>query len=113
MQEFAWLNEDMKSLRRDFLPPELKNHLEAYGMDGTVAVQARQSEEETNFLLGLAEQYPEVVRGVVGWLDLRADDIEEKVCGFFPFVPNSLRSTRNEISLLEFATSYVHILFLE
>ncbi|CBK24596.2 uncharacterized protein [Blastocystis hominis] len=77
--EFAWLNEDMKSLRRDFLPPELKNHLEAYGMDGTVAVQARQSEEETNFLLGLAEQYPEVVRGVVGWLDLRADDIEEKL----------------------------------
>lgn len=99
------MNEDMKSLRRDFLPPELKNHLEAYGMNGTVAVQARQSEEETNFLLGLAEQYPEVVRGVVGWVDLRADDIEEKVCNFVPCVPNSLRCTRNKRSLWEFAIS--------
>lgn len=92
----------MKALRRDFLPPELKKHLEAYGMDGTVAVQARQSEEETNFLLGLADQYPEVIRGVVGWLDLRADDVEEKVCCAILWVMNSLRFTRNEISSWEF-----------
>ena len=56
----------MKSLRRDFLPPELEQHLREYDMDGTVAVQARQSEEETDFLLSLADQYPSVVKGVVG-----------------------------------------------
>ena len=70
----------MKSLRRDFLPPELEKHLREYGMDGTVAVQARQSEEETDFLLRLADQYPSVVRGVVGWIDLRAENVEERVC---------------------------------
>ena len=76
---FAWLNDDMKSLRRDFLPPELEQHLREYGMDGTVAVQARQSEEETDFLLSLADQYPSVVKGVVGWIDLRAENVDERL----------------------------------
>ena len=76
---FAWLNEDMKSLRRNFLPPDLEPYLRKYGMDGTVAVQARQCDEETQFLLDLAETYPNVVKGVVGWVDLRADDIDEKL----------------------------------
>lgn len=69
----------MKSLRKDFLPPDLEPHLRNYGMNGTVAVQARQCDEETQFLLDLAETYPSVVKGVVGWVDLRADDIDEKV----------------------------------
>ena len=72
----------MKSLRRDFLPSDLESLIVDYGMDGTVAVQARQCEEETIFLLDLAEKYPNVVKGVVGWLDLRADNIEERVCIF-------------------------------
>ena len=78
-QAFAWLNEDMKSLRRNFLPPDLEPYLHKYGMDGTVAVQARQCDEETQFLLDLAETYPNIVKGVVGWVDLRADYIDEKV----------------------------------
>ena len=69
----------MKSLRRDFLPSDLEPLIVDYGMDGTVAVQARQCEDETVFLLELAEKYPNVVKGVVGWLDLRADNIEERV----------------------------------
>lgn len=69
----------MKSLRRDFLPLELEKHITEYGMNGTVAVQARQSEEETEFLLKLAEQYPNVIKGVVGWVDLRAENLDERV----------------------------------
>lgn len=69
----------MKSLRRDFLPPELENHIREYGMNGTVAVQARQSEEETEFLLKLSEEYPNVIKGVVGWVDLRANNVDERV----------------------------------
>ena len=67
----------MKTLRRDFLPSDLRPLIRSYGVDGTIAVQARQCEEETVFLLNLAEQNPDVVMGVVGWLDLRADDVEE------------------------------------
>ena len=69
----------MKSLRRDFLPPDLEKWIVEYGMDGTVAVQARQCEEETEFLLNLAEQYPNVIKGVVGWVDLRAANVDERV----------------------------------
>lgn len=88
----------MKSLRRDFLPPELEQHLREYDMDGTVAVQARQSEEETDFLLSLADQYPSVVKGVVGWIDLRAENVDERVCiwGVFNL---SLRTIRKRKSL--------------
>ena len=69
----------MKSLRRDFLPPDLEKCSVEYGMGGTVAVQARQCEEETEFLLNLAEQYPNVIKGVVGWVDLRAANVDERV----------------------------------
>ena len=69
----------MKSLRRDFLPPDLEKWIVEYGMDGTVAVQARQCEEETEFFLNLAEQYPNVIKGVVGWVDLRAANVDERV----------------------------------
>ena len=69
----------MKSRRRDFLPPDLEVHLQNRKIDGTVAVQARQCEEETDFLLDLADRYPHIIKGVVGWLDLRSDQIEERV----------------------------------
>ena len=52
--------------------------LAASGIDGTVAVQARQVARETEFLLALAEQY-DLIRGVVGWVDMRADDVEAQL----------------------------------
>jgi L-fucono-1,5-lactonase len=61
----------MASLRRDFLPGDLEPLLKDSGFDGCVAVQARQSLEETRFLLDLAAAAPFVL-GVVGWIDLRA-----------------------------------------
>jgi len=61
-------------LKRDIMPPELQPLLAAAGIDGSIAVQARQTPKETAFLLDLAERYP-FIRGVVGWVDLRAPDV--------------------------------------
>ncbi|PSL46783.1 L-fuconolactonase [Chitinophaga niastensis] len=74
----AWINESMQVIRRDFLPEDLAPVLEANGVHGCVAVQADQSTEETAFLLALADQH-DIIKGVVGWIDLRADDIHEQL----------------------------------
>jgi L-fuconolactonase len=74
----------MAAIRRDFLPGDLKPELDAAGYDGCVAVQAPQTEAETEFLLDLAAQY-DFIRGVVGWVDLRAGNAEERLAHFAQF----------------------------
>jgi L-fuconolactonase len=69
---FAWITPEMAMLRRDFLPEHLRPELLEAGIDATVAVQTEQSEEETRFLLDLADANPEI-GGVVGWVDLCAE----------------------------------------
>jgi L-fuconolactonase len=73
--ELPWIDARMGRIRRDFLPEHLAPELEAQGFGGCVAVQARSSLEETEFLLDLARARP-FVRGVVGWVDLCAPDVE-------------------------------------
>src|SRR5688572_25010257 len=63
----------MAALRRDFLPSELRQEMDAASVDACVAVQARQTSEETRWLLDLADNHP-FVAGVIGWIDLQADD---------------------------------------
>jgi len=75
-REYAWMGPGMESLRRDYLPPDLAPLLKVSGVDGTVAVQARQTLEESTWLLELADQYP-FIRGVVGWVDLRSPRVDE------------------------------------
>jgi L-fuconolactonase len=70
-REYGWIEESMAALRRDFLPDDLKPELEGSGFQGCVAVQARQTLEETRWLLELAERSPFIL-GVVGWVDLRS-----------------------------------------
>ncbi|MDC1105111.1 amidohydrolase family protein [Prolixibacteraceae bacterium] len=77
-QKHAWISDQMSNLKKDYLPADLKLCLEAIEFDGCVAVQADQSEEETKFLIALSESN-RFVRGVVGWVDLRAKDIEERL----------------------------------
>ena len=74
----VWINEDMKIIQRDFLPSDLKPLLKANQIDGCVAVQADQSEKETDFLLSLAEQNS-FIKGVVGWVDLQEKNLETKL----------------------------------
>jgi L-fuconolactonase len=74
----GWITDDMSVLRRDFLPGDLQPLLQQNNFDGCVAVQADQSEEETCFLVDLAKDNA-FIKGVVGWVDLQADDIEERL----------------------------------
>jgi L-fuconolactonase len=71
-----WITDEMRAIRRDFLPADLEATLSASGVDGCVAVQADQSDEETRFLLDLARRH-RVIKGVVGWVDLRSPRLEE------------------------------------
>jgi len=73
-----WITDEMKTLQRHRLPEGLKEHLDANGFVGCVAVQALQSEQETEFLLGLMEQYS-FIKGVVGWLDIRARNFRDRL----------------------------------
>ncbi len=75
-QEFDWLDDSMKALQRDFLPQDLVRELAAAGIDGTVAVQARQSMEETRWLLKQADECS-AIRGVVGWAPIAGEDFPE------------------------------------
>jgi L-fuconolactonase len=73
-QEYDWIGPDMATLKQDRLPADLAPLLAAAGFDGTVAVQARQSLAETQWLLDLADQQP-FIKGVVGWVDLRSPEL--------------------------------------
>lgn len=77
-QKHDWINEDMKVIQRDFMPSDLEPILFKNKIDGCIAVQADQTEEETSFLVDLANTN-EFIKGVVGWIDLRADDVYEKL----------------------------------
>jgi len=74
-REYGWIDDSMAALRRDFLPADLKPELERNGFQGCVAVQARQTLEETRWLLELAEHAPFIL-GVVGWVDLRSPRLQ-------------------------------------
>jgi L-fuconolactonase len=80
----AWITEQMPVLRRDFSPQDLVPELAANGMDASVAVQAAQSEEETRYLLELAAGSRRIA-GVVGWVDLRSERVEERLRFFSKF----------------------------
>lgn len=73
-----WIDDDMAAIRRDFTPDDLRPILDANGVDGCVAVQADQTRAETDFLLDLAATH-DWIRGVVGWIDLRAPDLEAQL----------------------------------
>jgi L-fuconolactonase len=71
--EFGWIDEPMQTLRRDFLPEDLKTAMATAGVDGSIAVQARQTLEETRWLLDLAEA-TDAIRGVVGWAPIAGEE---------------------------------------
>jgi L-fuconolactonase len=72
--EYPWIGKG-SPLQRDWLPADLEIEAAKVGITGSVAVQARQTVEESRWLLQLADQSP-FIRGVVGWVDLRAETVE-------------------------------------
>ena len=77
-EEYGWIGPGMETLGRDYLPEELLPQLQAAGFDGSVAVQARQTVEETAWLLQLADRYA-YIRGVVGWVDLCSPQVSAQL----------------------------------
>ncbi|HVR36512.1 MAG TPA: amidohydrolase family protein, partial [Methylomirabilota bacterium] len=77
-REYPWMTGALAALRRDHLPSDLEPLLEAAGVDGCVAVQARQTLAESRWLLNLTDHYP-MIRGVVGWVDLRGKTVDREL----------------------------------
>jgi len=76
--EYAWIESTMAPLQRDFMPEDARREMQRAGMDACVAVQVRQTLEETRWLLTLADEYP-FIAGVVGWVDLRGGDLDAQI----------------------------------
>lgn len=77
---YPWIPQG-SALHRDWLPEDLAPLLAKTGLEGSIAVQARQSIEESRWLLELAEQDPSI-KGVVGWVDLQSDAVEDELARF-------------------------------
>jgi L-fuconolactonase len=77
-EEYGWINEQMGVLRRDFLSAELKPLLDRARIAGAVLVQARQTLEETEWMLQQADE-ASWIRGVVGWAPIAAAEFPEMV----------------------------------
>lgn len=69
---------DMKVLQQDYLPGTLASTFKRNEVDGCIAVQADQSELETHFLVELSKTH-EIIKGVVGWIDLRANNLQDRL----------------------------------
>jgi L-fuconolactonase len=76
--EYPWIESRMAALQRDFMPGDAWREMPRAGVDACVAVQVRQTLEETRWLLTLADEYP-FIAGVVGWVDLRSGDLDAQL----------------------------------
>src|SRR5256885_576928 len=80
----SWITDEMSVLKRDFLPEEFARERDANGMDASIVVQVDQSEDETMFLLDLANRNDRI-GGVVGWVDLQSPRIAQRLKAFSRF----------------------------
>ncbi|WP_298319512.1 amidohydrolase [uncultured Aquimarina sp.] len=72
----SWIDDDMASIRKDFLVEDLQKVYKENSIDGCIAVQADQTLEETDFLIDLASKNS-FIKGIVGWVDLRSKNIND------------------------------------
>jgi L-fuconolactonase len=75
---YEWIDQSMAALRRDRLPEDARGEMARAGFDACVAVQARQTVEETRWLLSLADAHP-FIAGVVGWVDLQSAGVRAQL----------------------------------
>lgn len=76
--KYSWIDDSMAAIQKDFMPEDLQPLLRKIGFEGSVLVQADQSEKETEFLLNLAEKHA-FIKGVVGWVDLTSEQAEDRL----------------------------------
>jgi L-fuconolactonase len=80
----GWITDDMEIIRQDFLPEDLEPILSEYGFEGCVSVQADQSETENHMLIEHAIRHS-FIKGVVGWVDFKAPNVEERLAYYKKF----------------------------
>jgi L-fuconolactonase len=83
-QRDTWITDEMSVLKNNFLLREFRVECRSNGVDASIAVQADQSEAETLFLLNIAE-HSNHIAGVVGWVDLRSPQLQERLRYFSQF----------------------------
>ena len=81
--DYAWLDDSMRDLRRDFTPADAWPEMRAAGFERSIAVQVRQSLAETRSLLALADTHA-FIAGVVGWVDLRSATVDAELDAVAP-----------------------------
>ena len=91
----SWITDEMAVIQKDFLPKNFQTVLEKNNFDGSVVVQSDQSEKENEFQLTNAKQN-DFIKGVVGWVDLQANDIEERLAYYSSF--KKIKGFRHELS---------------
>lgn len=89
-----WIDDEMATIRRDFLPSDLEKVYKENGIDGCVAVQADQTLAETDFLLHLASEN-DFIKGIVGWVDLRGQTIDSDLEKYSTF--NKVKGFRHVV----------------
>lgn len=89
----AWITEEMHTIRTNFTPYDLLRELKENNIDGSVAVQADPSENETAFLIDIAERH-DFVKGVVGWIDLCSEYVEHRL-EFYHHTTNKVKGFRH------------------
>jgi L-fuconolactonase len=80
----SWITDDMAVIQKDFLPGDLQTELKKNDFDGSVVVQSDQSENENEFQLKNAEAN-DFIKGVVGWVDMQAPNVEERLAHYSSF----------------------------
>ncbi len=78
---YGWIDESMAAIQQDYLPQNLQPVLQEHGFDGCVVVQTEQTEESNDSLLSWASAHS-FIRGVVGWTDLTAPDVQDRLAGY-------------------------------
>lgn len=79
--DYGWLTPDAGTIYRDFMPDDLRREMRRAGVTRTIVVQAAETEAETDFLLAIAAE-TDFVAGVVGWLDLDAEDFADRLAHY-------------------------------
>lgn len=73
-----WPPPELTAIHRDFLPKDWRREADAAGIDAAIAVQSQPSGRDTDWLLELAREDARIA-GVVGWVDLAAREVPERV----------------------------------
>lgn len=80
----SWITDDMPAIQKDFMPQDILPLLQEHGFTGTIVVQSDQSEEENVFQLKNAAEH-DFIKGVVGWVDLQAENVEDRLAHYAQF----------------------------